>query len=64
MPDNRGEICEIMERLRREKCGDIDWAGAERALEAAGIANKTQALLVLKAKGMVLSKVPRKGVDY
>jgi hypothetical protein len=64
VPGNWSEICDVLEKLRREKCSDIDWLSAERALEAAGVANKTQALLVLKAKGMIISRVPRKGVDY
>jgi len=33
---------------------------AEQALEEAGVPNKTEALLILKAKGMIEAKAPKK----
>jgi len=63
-PDNWEEICQVIETKKRQINKSLDWYMAEQALDEAGIVNKTEALLVLKAKGMIEVKTPRKGVDY
>jgi hypothetical protein len=62
-PDNWDEVMQVFETTQRETGRTLTWVEAERAFEKAGVSNKTQALLILKAKGLIESKVPQRGVD-
>ena len=53
-------ICQVMETEKRKVNKKLDWRLAEKALDDAGVPNKTEALLILKAKGMIDVKPPKR----
>jgi len=59
-PENWGMICQVLDTKKRTINKSLDWYMAEQALEEAGIPNKTEALLILKAKGMIDIKAPKR----
>ena len=59
-PENWDMICQVMETEKRKANKKLDWRLAERALDDAGVPNKTEALLILKAKGMIDVKPPKR----
>lgn len=63
-PENWDMICQVLDTQKRKLNRNLDWHMAEQALDEAGIDNKTEALLILKAKGMIEVKTPKKGEDY
>jgi hypothetical protein len=63
-PDNWEDAQKVFEVAQREAGRTLNWVEAERAFENAGISNKTEVLLILKAKGLIESKVPKRGIDY
>lgn len=63
-PDNWDDAVKAFEVAQREAGRTLTWVEAEKALEKEGVSNKTQVLLILKAKGLIESKVPKRGVDY
>jgi hypothetical protein len=63
-PENWDMICQVIDTKKRVLNKNLDWYLAEQALEEAGVPNKTEALLILKAKGMIDVKTPKRGVDY
>lgn len=59
-PENWDMICQVLDTKKRTLNKSLDWYMAEQALEEACIPNKTEALLILKAKGMISLKTPKK----
>ena len=59
-PENWDMICQVLDTKKRVVNKNLDWRMAEQALEEAGVPNKTEALLILKAKGMIEAKAPKK----
>jgi Iap family predicted aminopeptidase len=59
-PENWDMICQVLDTKKRVVNKNLDWRMAEQALDEAGVPNKTEALLILKAKGMIEAKAPRK----
>ena len=57
-PENWDEITQVIDTKKRQLNKNLDWYMAEQALEEANIANKTEALLVLRAKGMLEERKP------
>jgi hypothetical protein len=55
-PDNWDMICQVIDTKKRQINKSLDWYAAEQALEEAGVPNKTEALLILKAKKMIDTK--------
>jgi Iap family predicted aminopeptidase len=58
-PENWDMICEVLDTKKRQTNKNLDWYAAEQALEEAGVPNKTEALLILRAKKMIEEKKPK-----
>jgi len=58
-PENWDEITQVIDTKKRQLNKNLDWTMAQQALEEAGIVNATEALLILRAKGMLEKRVPK-----
>ena len=52
-PENWDMVLEVVETAQRKLHKTLDWVEAKNALEEAGVANATQALLILKTTGKI-----------
>jgi hypothetical protein len=59
-PENWDMIRQVIDTKKRQINKNLDWQLAEQALEEAGVPNKTEALLILKATGEITIRAPKK----
>ena len=52
-PENWDMVLEVIETAQRKLHKTLDWTEAKNALEDAGVANATQALLILKTTNKI-----------